>query len=38
LAALVAALTEAGYLPVEVEEEFVVFDSNLSLDEGWLPR
>jgi hypothetical protein len=36
LAALVADLTAAGYPPVEVEEEFVVVDSNLALDDGWI--
>jgi hypothetical protein len=38
LAALAVALVESGYPPVEIEEEFVVVDSNLSLDDGWLPR
>jgi hypothetical protein len=38
LAALAAALTEARCPPVEIEEEFVVHDSNLSLDDGWMRR
>ncbi|HEY0700568.1 MAG TPA: hypothetical protein VGD43_22525, partial [Micromonospora sp.] len=38
LAALVDELTAAGYPPVEVEEEFVVFDSNPALDHGWIRR
>jgi hypothetical protein len=38
LAALVDELTAAGYPPVEVEQEFVVFDSNLAMDDGWIRR
>lgn len=33
---LLAALAVAGHKPVSVEEEFVVYDSNLGLDAGWL--
>lgn len=36
LAALVAGLAAAGYTPVEVEEEFVVVDTNPMLDDGWI--
>ncbi|GAA2493974.1 hypothetical protein GCM10010406_32530 [Streptomyces thermolineatus] len=36
LDALVAALRSAGHEPVSVEREFVVFDSDASLDEGWI--
>ncbi|MFF0559305.1 hypothetical protein [Streptomyces sp. NPDC004266] len=34
--ALVAALLAAGHEPVAQEREFVLSDSDLSLDEGWL--
>ena len=33
---LVEALQNAGFVSLEKEEEYVVFDSNLSLDSGWL--
>jgi hypothetical protein len=33
---LLTALTEAGYPILDVEEEFVVYDSNLDVDFGWL--
>lgn len=36
LAALIAELTAAGFPPVEIEEEYVVADSNLALDAGWI--
>ncbi|MER5640415.1 hypothetical protein ABT095_26135 [Kitasatospora sp. NPDC002227] len=36
LARLTAALTAAGYPPAAVEREFVVHDSNLAVDDGWL--
>lgn len=36
LRALVDELTAAGFPPVEVEEEFVVFDSHPGLDKGWI--
>ncbi len=32
---LIKAITDAGYDIVEVEREYVVFDSNLTLDAGW---
>jgi hypothetical protein len=35
---LVTALREAGHEIVSVEQEYVVHDSNLNLDNGWLPR
>jgi hypothetical protein len=38
LAALVEELTAAGYRPAEIEEEFVVSDSNPTLDDGWIRR
>lgn len=34
---LLTALTENGYDVLEVEQEYVLFDSHLSLDAGWLP-
>jgi hypothetical protein len=36
LDSLVSALTEAGWPPVEVEREFVVYDSAPAVDDGWL--
>ena len=36
LEALVTALTIQGYRILEVEQEFVVYDTNLALDAGWL--
>jgi hypothetical protein len=36
LAALLAALAGAGYEILEHEEEFVVYDSNIGLDAGWI--
>jgi hypothetical protein len=36
LVALVAELTAAGFPPVEIEEEYVLVDSNPTLDEGWI--
>ena len=36
LGALVAALESAGYEVADVEEEFVVYDSNAALDAGWI--
>ncbi len=33
---LVAALTRAGHQPVEIIEEFVVYDDNPAVDAGWL--
>ncbi|TDD63305.1 hypothetical protein E1263_00925 [Kribbella antibiotica] len=36
LEALVAALREAGYEILEIEEEYVVLDSHEDLDTGWL--
>ena len=36
LGRLVGELTEAGYAVFEVEAEYVVRDSNLALDAGWL--
>lgn len=38
LDSLVRALTEAGQRPVEVEREFVVYDSAPSVDAGWLEQ
>lgn len=38
LDALVSALTKAGQPPVEVEREFVVYDSAPSVDDGWLEQ
>ncbi len=38
LARLKASLVDAGYRIVDVEAEFVVYDSNESLDAGWLPE
>ncbi|MFI1987914.1 nucleotidyl transferase AbiEii/AbiGii toxin family protein [Actinoplanes sp. NPDC020271] len=35
---LVTDLREAGHPPISVEQEYVVFDSNLDLDRGWLPK
>jgi hypothetical protein len=35
LEALLAGLDQVGHRPVEVEREFVVHDSNPSLDDGW---
>ena len=35
---LLAALEGAGEQVVEVESEYIVYDSNLALDAGWLPR
>jgi hypothetical protein len=35
---LLAALTELGEKVIEVESEYVVFDSNVQLDAGWLPQ
>lgn len=37
LQALLDDLHEAGWLPVEVEREFVCHDSSPSVDMGWLP-
>ncbi|MFF3870891.1 hypothetical protein [Streptomyces sp. NPDC001978] len=36
LAALLTALTDAGFPVVEVEEEYVVYDDNPAVDAGWL--
>lgn len=36
LRALTAALAEAGLNVLDSEEEFVVYDSNLAIDRGWL--
>lgn len=36
LDALRRALAGAGHMPVEVEEEFVVYDDNPSVDAGWI--
>ncbi|MER7247580.1 nucleotidyl transferase AbiEii/AbiGii toxin family protein [Kribbella sp. NPDC000426] len=36
LEAMVIALREGGYEILEVEEEYVAYDSNLQLDHGWL--
>ena len=36
LDALLSALAEEGFAPVEVEEEFVLVDDNPGLDAGWL--
>lgn len=36
LDALLRALTPLGFPVLEVEEEFVVYDSNLDLDAGWI--
>lgn len=36
LEALLDALRTAEYSIIEFEEEFVVYDSNLSLDDGWI--
>lgn len=38
LAALVEALRAAGYETVAVEQEYVVFDSGLHCDQGWLSQ
>ncbi len=36
LEALVAALRSLGHPVAEIEEEYVVYDSNLKLDSGWI--
>lgn len=36
LDALLTDLTASGYAVAEVEEEFVVYDSNLGVDAGWI--
>jgi len=36
LDALVSALMPLGYPLLDIEEEFVVYDSNLAVDAGWL--
>ncbi|MFF7635044.1 hypothetical protein ACFZB9_18075 [Kitasatospora sp. NPDC008050] len=36
LAALTEALVAAGHPPIAVEREFVVHDSNLAVDDGWM--
>jgi len=33
---LLAELAAGGYVAVDVEEEFVVYDSNLGVDAGWI--
>jgi hypothetical protein len=33
---LVNAIEDLGYQPIDIEEEFVVYDSNLTLDRGWI--
>lgn len=33
---LLNAIAPLGYLVIEVEEEFVVYDSNLKIDAGWI--
>ncbi|MFG2825275.1 hypothetical protein ACGFX4_38340 [Kitasatospora sp. NPDC048365] len=33
---LTAALTAAGFPPLSVEREYVVHDSNLAVDDGWI--
>ena len=38
LDALAGALASAGWTPVEVEREFVVYDDAPSVDDGWLER
>jgi hypothetical protein len=38
LEALLTALADAGHPVVDVEEEFVVYDDNPSVDAGWLDR
>lgn len=35
---LLADLTDAGFPPVEVEQEFVLVDDNPGLDRGWIDR
>ncbi|GAB2725478.1 hypothetical protein [Kitasatospora kifunensis] len=36
LAALTETLVAAGHPPIAVEREFVVYDSNLAVDDGWI--
>jgi hypothetical protein len=33
---LVGAIASLGYQPIDIEAEFVVYDSNLALDRGWI--
>lgn len=33
---LLAALDAVGHVPLEIEREYVVYDSNLALDSGWI--
>ncbi len=33
---LVAEIESSGYNPIAIESEFVVYDSNLALDSGWI--
>jgi hypothetical protein len=33
---LVDAIESLGYIPIDIEAEFVVYDSNLTLDRGWI--
>ncbi|WP_020474095.1 hypothetical protein [Zavarzinella formosa] len=35
---LLAELRTQGYAPLEIEEEFVVHDSNLAVDDGWIEK
>ena len=36
LEALLRGLAPLGYPILDIEEEFVVYDSNLALDAGWI--
>jgi hypothetical protein len=33
---LIEQIASLGYRPIEIESEFVVYDSNLALDRGWM--
>jgi hypothetical protein len=33
---LVAALSAGGYIILDIEQEYVVYDSNPAVDAGWL--
>lgn len=33
---LLVDLASIGYRPIEIDEEFVIYDSNLALDAGWI--
>jgi hypothetical protein len=33
---LIEAIASLGFCPIDTESEFVVYDSNLALDRGWM--